>query len=139
MKEKRNLHLKVQEMADCYATTDPLRGMSAMQKETEVEEAAVKWLALAVLHGVNDNAEKITISHGADGRVKVLAEYRTKELPPPSPGIAAAVVQAIREITHIEEDRGKLPLSIGIRNNTVDITVSLKVKNGEDKISLKFE
>ncbi len=139
MKEKRNLHLRVQEMADCYATADPLKEMAAMAKETDLEEAAVKWLALAVLHGVNDNAEKIKIRHNEDGRVQVTAEYRVTELPAPSPEIAAAVVRAVREITHIEEDKGKLPLSIGIRDSSVDIQVKVKAKEGENKVTLKFE
>jgi len=28
MRDKQSLHLKVQEMCDCYATTDPLKEMS---------------------------------------------------------------------------------------------------------------
>ena len=61
MKEKRNLHLKVQELCDCYATTDPLKEMSVVGKDKDQEEAALKWLALAALHGVNNNAKEITI------------------------------------------------------------------------------
>jgi hypothetical protein len=57
MKAKRNLHLKVQEMCDCYATNDPLKEMSVIKTDADKAEAAVKWLALAALHGVNNNAE----------------------------------------------------------------------------------
>jgi len=64
MKEKRNLHQKVQEMCNCYATTDPLKSMSQMVNE-DSEDAAVKWLALAALHGVNANAKK---NHHLPGR-----------------------------------------------------------------------
>ena len=62
MKEKRNLHLKVQEMCDCYATGDPLKEMSIIKNDEDKEDAALKWLALAALHGVNNNAEEITIT-----------------------------------------------------------------------------
>ncbi len=31
MKEKRNVHLKVQELCDCYATNDPLKEMSVVK------------------------------------------------------------------------------------------------------------
>ena len=47
MKEKRNLHLKVQELCDCYATNDPLKEMSEIKADSDKDEAAVKWLALA--------------------------------------------------------------------------------------------
>ena len=57
MKEKRNLHLKVQEMCDCYATADPLKEMSIVKNDEDKEEAALKWLALATLHGINNNDE----------------------------------------------------------------------------------
>ncbi len=53
MKEQRNLHLKVQELCDCYATADPLKEMSVVGQDKDKEEAALKWLALAALHGVN--------------------------------------------------------------------------------------
>jgi hypothetical protein len=139
MKEKRNLHLKVQEMADCYATSDPLNEMATLSRETDLEQAAVKWLALAVLHGINNNAEKITIRSGQDGRVQVTAEYRPSELPAPSADIAAAVVQTVREITHIEGDKGKLPLSVGIRDSSTTIKVKLKAKDDGTKISLSFD
>ena len=68
MKEKRNLHLKVQELCDCYATTDPLKEMSVVGKDKDPEEAALKWLALAALHGVGNNAKEITIRAEQKGR-----------------------------------------------------------------------
>ena len=139
MKEKRNLHLQVQEMCDCYATRDPLQGMSQMTNETDVEEAAVKWLALATLHGINANAKKITITQGADESVQVVAEYRKTALPAPSQPIAHKVMEAIREITHIEKDKGKMPLSLGVRGSTVDLKVKVKSEKGENSVSLNFE
>ena len=36
MKEKRNVHLKVQELCDCYATTDPLKEMSIVKDDREI-------------------------------------------------------------------------------------------------------
>lgn len=138
MKEKRNLHLKVQEMCNCYSTSDPLKSMSQMANEGDAEEAAVKWLALAALHGINANAESITLFQAGDGTVKVVAEYRPTDLPAPNKAIADKIMGVVREITHIEDAKGKLPLSLGIRDSSVDIQVKVKSKGDEHTVSLKF-
>ena len=138
MKEKRNLHLKVQEMCDCYATGDPLKEMSIVKNEENKDDAAVKWLALAALHGINNNAEEITITRSSEGNVRVVAEYRESELPSPGSEVGGKIVDALREITHIEEDKGKIPLSLGIRNDSVNLQIKFKEKNGKEKITIKF-
>jgi hypothetical protein len=138
MKEKRNLHLKVQEMCDCYATGDPLKEMSIVKNEEDKEDAAVKWLALAALHGVNNNAENITITRSSEGTVRVVAEYRESELPSPGSEVGGKIVDTLREITHIEENKGKTPLSLGIRNDSVNLQIKFKAKNGKEKITIKF-
>jgi hypothetical protein len=138
MKEKRNLHLKVQEMCDCYATGDPLKEMSVVKNDKDKDEAAVKWLALAALHGVNNNAEEINITRSSEGNVRVVAEYRDTELPSPGTEVGKKIMKALREITHIEEEKGKTPLSLGIRNDSVNLTIKFKEKNGKEKITIKF-
>ncbi len=42
MKDKQSLHLKIQELIDCYATTDPLKEMSTVKDDNEQEAAALK-------------------------------------------------------------------------------------------------
>ncbi len=138
MKEKRNLHLKVQEMCDCYATSDPLKEMSIIKNDEDKEDAALKWLALAALHGVNNNAEEITITRSSEGNVRVVAEYRESELPSPGSEVGGKIVDALREITHIEEDKGKTTLSLGIRNDSVELKIKFKAKNDKEKITIKF-
>jgi len=138
MKEKRNLHLKVQEMCDCYATGDPLKEMSIIKNDDDKENAALKWLALAALHGVNNNAEEITITRSSEGNVRVVAEYRESELPSPGSEVGGKIVDALREITHIEEDKGKTPLSLGIRNDSVNLKIKFKAKKGKERITIKF-
>ena len=138
MKEKRNLHLKVQEMCDCYATGDPLKEMSIIKNDEDKEEAALKWLALAALHGVNNNAEEITITRSSEGTVRVFAEYRESELPSPGSEVGGKIVDALREITHIEEEKGKTPLSLGIRNDSVNLQIKFKAKKDKEKITIKF-
>jgi hypothetical protein len=138
MKEKRNVHLKVQELCDCYATNDPLKEMSVVKNEADKEEAALKWLALAALHGVNDNAEEVTITRSSDGKVQVVAKYRESELPSPGSEIGARIIQAVREITHIEGQKGKTPLALGIRNDSVELKVKMKEKDGKEKVTIRF-
>jgi hypothetical protein len=138
MKEKRNVHLKVQELCDCYATNDPLKEMSTVKNEGDKDEAALKWLALSALHGVNSNAKKITITRSKDGEINVTAKYRESELPSPGSDIGAKIIEAVREITHIEGDKGKTPLALGIRNDSIEIQVKMNFEEDKEKITLEF-
>ena len=138
MKEKRNLHLKVQELCDCYAATDPLKEMSAVAAAKDVDEAALKWLALAALHGINDGAKEITLRRGPGGRVTVTAEYREKELPSPGNDVGGRIMAAVREITHIDGDKGKTLLALGLRNDSLELTVKVKGRGDKEKITIEF-
>jgi hypothetical protein len=138
MKEKRNLHLKVQELCDCYATNDPLKEMSVVKNDGDKDEAAVKWLALAALHGVNNNAKEVSITRFTDGEVRVTAKYRESELPSPGSEVGSKILQTVREITHIEGHKGKTPLALGIRNDSIELRVELKEKEGREKVTIKF-
>ena len=138
MKEKRNLHLKVQELCDCYATTDPLKEMSEVNRDADKEEAALKWLALAALHGVNNNAERITMSRSKDGGISVLAEYRTTELPSPGAEVGDKIFEAVREITHLEEGKGKTLLALGIRDSSLELKIKLKSEGDKQMVTVRF-
>ena len=138
MKEKRNVHLKVQELCDCYATNDPLKEMSVVKNDGDKEEAALKWLALAALHGVNDNAKEVTITRSSDGNVQVMAKYRESELPSPGSEVGARIIEAVREITHIEGHEGKTPLALGIRDDSIELQVKMKEKEGKEEVTIKF-
>lgn len=138
MEDKRNLHLKVQELIDCYANNDPLKEMSEIGNEPDPQEAALKWLALAALHAITAGAEKITLRVDDQDQVRVTAEYREKELPPLDAALARRIVDSVRSIAHIEGDKGKTPLALGVRNDSVQVGVKLKDKEGGSKLSLKF-
>jgi hypothetical protein len=138
MKEKRNVHLKVQELCDCFATTDPLKEMSEVAAAPETDEGALKWIALAVLHGINNSAEKICLTKDKNGDVEVTAKYRVTQLPSPGQEIGSKVVEAIREITHIEKDKGKMVLALGFRNNDFDLNIKTKRKDKKDMVEIIF-
>ncbi len=138
MRESSNLHQKVQEMCDCYATNDPLKQMSEMQHESDTREAAIKWIALAVLHGINDDAEEISIQHNKDGSVKVVAEYRKAQLPAPDSAISEKILETMKEIIHADSSQGDSSLAFGVRNSSMDLKIRTREEGGESKVTIKF-
>ena len=98
----------------------------------------MKWLALAVLHGINMNAKGITIFRTGDGQVKVIAEYRPAELPSPGVTIGEKIIQDVREITHLEKEKGKTLLALGVRDGSVDLKVKVEKDQNGEKVTLKF-
>ncbi len=139
MKDTGNLHLKVQDLCNCFATNDPLKEMSILKADADKEEAALKWLALAALHGVNNNAEEISITSSDDGDVKVTAEYRKTELPSPGAEVAEKIFEAMTGITHLDGGKGKTQLALGIRDSSINLAIKMKSKDGGKEITIKFE
>jgi len=41
-------------------------------------------------------------------------------------------------ITHIEGDKGKTLLALGIRDSSIDLKIKMKTKDGGKKITIKF-
>jgi len=138
MKDMGTPHQKMQDLCNCYAETDYLKEMAMVHKDVDKDEAALKWLALAVLHGVDRNAKKITIEKTEKGSVKVIAEYEETELPSPGNEIGAKVMGAARQITHIEGKKGQIPLAIGIRDSNLEIQMKVKQEGAAEKVTLKF-
>lgn len=138
MKDAGNLHQKVQELCDCFATTDPLHEMSKVKEDADTDEAALKWIALAILHGINSNAKEISIVNTEDTGVTVTAKYREAKLPSPGEPIAEKIIKAVREITHLEDDKGKTILALGIHNSSMELQIKSKHKGDDEKITIKF-
>ena len=138
MNDSSNKHQKVQEMCDCYATTDPLKEMSKLQHEADAEEASIKWIALAVLHGINNNAEEISINKAKDGSVRVIAEYRKAELPSPDESISQKIIDSFKEILHVDSSQGDSTLAFGFRNGSMDLKVRTREESGDQKVTIKF-
>jgi hypothetical protein len=139
MRDKGGLHKKVQELVDCFATTDPLKEMSGLIKEKDENEAALKWLALAVLHGINMNAKEITIKRSRNGKVRVTAKYREAELPSPGTTIGEKVFSAVQGITHLERSKDKTVLALGVRDGSIEIKVEIKKGEEKEEVSLRFQ
>jgi hypothetical protein len=137
MKDKRSLHLKVLELCDCYATTDYLKEMSTLPGESDSEEGALKWVALAALHGVNGNAKSISLIREKGDGIKVVAKYRKSELPAPGDAVGGKVFDVLKEITHLEGS-GKIPLALSIRDSSLEVTVKLEQDEDGEKVTMKF-
>jgi hypothetical protein len=139
MKDQGSLHMKVQELCDCFVTTDPLKEMSIVKNGTDKEEAALKWLALAALHGVNNNAEQISITRSDDGNVKVTAEYRKTDLPSPGNEVAEKIIESLVGITHLQGGEGKTQLALGIRDSSINLTIKMKSRDDGKKVTIRFQ
>lgn len=138
MKDAGSLHQKVQQLCDCFMNTDPLKEMSILKGDADKEEAALKWLSLAILHGINNGAKKITLSSTKDGGVKVVAKYRSSELPAPGSDVGAKILEAIKAIGHLGEGGGKTPLAVGVRDSSIEIGVEAVQDDDGDAVVLKF-
>ena len=69
-----NNHLKLQEMCDCYLETDFLSAMQDMAGTVskEVEEDAIKYLALAIMYAITQKSEKLSLKKkGDDLKIKI--------------------------------------------------------------------
>ena len=118
--------------------TDPLSEMAGLIKEQDSEDGALKWIALAVLHGIDRNAKKISLRRTAGGGISVTAKYRESELPKPPAAIGRKVFDVVKGITHIEGDKGKTPVVIGIRDSSIELEVKLDHDGDEEEVVLKF-
>ncbi len=112
--------------------------MSSLNNGSNTEEAAYKWIALATLHGINSGAKKVSISKSKEGDIFVTAKYREASLPSPDKQVGEKIISAVREMTHIEKDKGKLPLALGIRDSSVNLNIKVESEKGKDKVTIHF-
>jgi len=136
---ERNYHLKLQEMCECYLETNflkQLKGMSGTQSSDPAEDA-VKYLALAIMYTVSEKAKKLSMKRKGDNlTVKVKGDEEIT-LPPPSSEQFSRITAIMRAILHIEQDEGRLPLALGLRNGSLELLVELS--RGQDKETLKIK
>ena len=136
MKDSENLHQKLQELCNCFADTHPLGEMSNI-KGDGVEDA-LKWLALATLHGLGRDAEEITLTQTREGKVNLQAVYREARLPAPHTGTASKIFEVIQSITHIQKDNGHTDLAMGIRDSSLNLNIRLRDKGDHQALSIRF-
>lgn len=133
-------HLKLIEMCDCYLETDfpgQIQKMVANPSD-DLEEGAMKYLALAILYAVTEKAQKLTFKRKKEKiTITITSEDEKLSLRAPSKELYDKIMGIIRTILHIEEDKGALPLSLGLRSGQLELQV--KTERSADKETLKFK
>lgn len=145
MKDERNYHLRLQEFCDCFMETDFKKELEKASRGDsgdpggDPDELALKFFGVALLYGANEEARRISLQKSGDGKVLLSVEARGNyQLPPPAPQIADRVFSIARSITHIDADRGKSPLSLGLRNDRLEIGLEFDRKEGGESLAIVF-
>jgi hypothetical protein len=141
MKEPESLHLKLQEYADCFSESDAARELDEISKKGvggditgDMTDVALKYLSSAILRAVEEGARSLQISREGDteGECKLIGKQE-KSLPKPPAGLAGEMLGILRCITDLEADSGESKLAYGIRNDRLEINVSVH-KSGEKEV-----
>jgi len=56
----------------------------------------------------------------------------------PSAIVLENVFQIMRQILHIETDKGEMDLSLGLRTGEVNVHVKVKAKDGKQSLKIEF-
>lgn len=135
-----NPHLKLQEMCDCYLETDYRTQLAKLCKQPgpDPEEEAVRYLALALMHTITEQARKLSLKREKlEIKVKVESDGEKHSLPAPSVDLFNRVTATVRAILHLEGEKGESLLSLGLRNGAVEMRV--KIREKDDEVALRFE
>jgi hypothetical protein len=105
----------------------------------DFDELALKFLGLGIFYGATEKAKKISFDRSEDGKVLFSVESRGKyQLPPPSVQVVDRIISIGRSITHIDEAKGKEPVSFGLRNDRLDLTFQFDRKKAGETFSILF-
>ena len=136
-----NLHLKLQEMCDCYLDTDFASELARMASGPgrDPEDNAVKYLALAIMYGITEKSRRLKLKRESDGTIKVsLAGEEQIDLPTPAAELFDGMIQTVRSIFHFDEAGGELPLALGLRTGGIDLKIKLKEREGKSSLKIYF-
>ena len=145
MTVERNYHLRLQEFCDCYMETDPKKELEKASAgisgdpSGDLDEHALKFLGLTIFYGASEKAKQITLHRSKEGKVLFSVESKGKyQLSAPGTRVADRVIFVGRSITHIEKDQGKLPVSMGLRNDRMDLTFQFDRKPEGESFTIIF-
>jgi len=145
IKDDRSYHLRLQEFCDCFMETDFRKELERASKGVsgdpggDPEELALKFLGLALLYGANEEAKKISLQKSKEGKVLFSVEARGNyQLLAPSAHLADRVFSLARSMVHLDKDQGKIPFSLGLRNDRMEITLEFDRGGGAESLTLTF-
>jgi len=145
MKDERNYHLRLQEFCDCFMESDPKVELERAAKGfsgdpgKDLDELALKFLGLGIFYGASEKVNRISVQRSNDGKVLFTVEGKGKyQLPPPGQQVADRIISIARSITHIDEDHGKEPVSLGLRNDRIEVTFQFDRKEGAETFAVHF-
>jgi hypothetical protein len=121
-------HLRLQQQIDCWLETNPVTALETWDKAGwgdddpgwDVDEAPLKYMALVFLYAVENRIVRFTVD-----REKGATFYgeTTTTLPNPPSQIIARALEIVREITDLEKPSGQSTLSLGVRNDGVEVII----------------
>jgi len=135
-----NYHLKLQEMCDCYMETDYLpvmQGMAGLESK-DLEEDAIKYLGLAIMFAITEKAEILTLKKKGEELTAKIKNGGKQVLPVPAAAVLDKVFEIMRTILHIEEDKGEMEFSLGLRSGEVNVIVKVAREDGRQSLKIKF-
>jgi hypothetical protein len=120
-------HLRLQQQIDCQLEVNPKDALAAWERGgwgdepgTDWDEAPLKYLALVLLDAIEERAVRLSVDK--DKGVTVYAD-NTYTLPKAPSHIIARGLEILREITGLEGPTGKGVLSLGIRDDSLEVIV----------------
>ena len=135
-----NLHLKLMEMCDCYLGTDYAATIQkvADTPSSDTQEDALRYLALALLFTLTEEARQLSFKRKND-KITVTIKHEDEKiaLRPPARPVFERIIIIMRSILHLDEDKGGMPLTLGLKNDQIEVQV--KVERIADKESLKVK
>ena len=135
-----NLHLKLMEMCDCYLGTDYEATIQkvADAPSADTQEDALRYLALALLCTITEKARQLSLKRKND-KITVTIKHDDEKLAlrPPARPVFEKIIAIMRAIIHLDEDKGGLPLTLGLKNDQIEVQV--KIERSADKETLKIK
>jgi len=144
MKDHNSLHARLQQYNDCFAEADPraeLRKIAsrgiAGEHPQDLTELALKYLSLSILTGVDAGAAKVFYARKGDQNGScVLAGPRQDRLPAPPTGVAQEIIEILRRIAGLEQDKAYGALACGVRQDTLRMDVGVARSGDRETLSL---
>jgi len=136
-----NLHLKLMEMCDCYLGTDYADTIQqvADAPSADTQEDALRYLALALLLTLTEEARQLSLKRKKD-KITVTIKHDAEKiaLRPPTRPVFDRIIAMMRTIIHLDEDKGGLPLTLGLKNDQIEVQVKMERTADKETLKVKF-